>query len=133
MFLGEDIPTEQTPVESVPFTPYAQFWPQTDRIEVTLSPRQPRISVRVSDEIQVHLARGILGRSRLVGFTIYGIGDVQRKCLVQNHVPFRGKVNISSILRVLHRMERRKKNELFGKYCRLVERALDKHLITVSL
>lgn len=132
MFLGEDIPTE-VPVESVPFTPYARFWPQIDQIQVTLSPRHPRISIRVSDEIQVHLARGILGRNRIVGFTIHGVGDVQRKCLVQNHVPFRGKVNISSILRVLHQMERRKKSELFGKYQGQIERALDKHPVTVSL
>ncbi len=133
MFLGEDTSTRQESFESVPFIPYARFWPQTDRIEVTLSSRQPRVSIRVSDEIQVHLARGILGRSRLVGFTIHNVGDVQKKCIRQNHVPFRGNVNISSILRVLHQMEHRKKEELLGKYRRLVERVLEKHLITVYL
>ena len=123
----------EAPLEPRLFTPHARFWPQTDRIEVILSPRQPRVSIYVSDEIQVHLARGILGRSRLVGFTIHGIGAIQRKCIRQNHVPFRGTVNISSVLRVLHQMEHGKKKELLGKYRRLVERALEKHLVTVSL
>lgn len=131
MFYGAE--TDQTSATTpAAFVPTAQYWPQTDRIEVTLNPRRPDKSHRVSDEIQVHVVRGILGRIRLVGFTIFDMGGIQRKSIRQSGSPLRGDVDISTVLRVLHKMELSRKEKIFGKYLRSVERALE-HRIKVYL
>lgn len=134
MFLGlEENETESHTTSTQAFIPRAQFLRHIDGVEVTLSPRHPSRSFRVSDEIEVHLARGILGRKRVVGFTIHGMSDIHQKNMRQKGVPLRGVVSIASILRVIHRMELRNKERMFGKYQGQIERAIRKQQITVSL
>ncbi len=136
MFLGEhrDYGQPETPQPPTPlFIPRAQYWPQTDRVEVILSPRRPTQVVRQSDEIEIHLSRSVLRRYRVVGLTIHNIDSIHRQNIRQNGMPLRGVVSISSILRVLHRMELRNKERMFGKYRGQIERALEKHPVTVCL
>lgn len=133
MFLGlEENETDHT-TSTQTFIPRAQFLRHTDSVEITLSPRRHNRHIRTSDEITIYIASGILGRKRVVGFTIHGMNDICRKNIRQKGVPLRGVVSIASILRVIHRMELKNKERMFGKYQHQIERALWKHQTTVSL